>query len=274
MKCFSEQQLEQLVWGNTGISEEKRKHLFDCDRCRERYLVLATLHRAMLNPLSDSPCLTDDVTRTERTNAPVLLAPVRPSGVENIFSHRLAACGEQPAELYAVSSFSNPDMGIVGRLLFNRQSHHLKLFLIAESGEVPHGYKVVLSEGGLTGIVDNKGCVDFGTQPESRFKALEIINPRGVYDFSLAPSLAPQKPKNDLLAMAEQSQGRIEVTIDRSETGARYLVTVAKPDPAPASAEWEVVGITDRRIISTTTRDGLTLLEIAADEEMLRICIY
>ncbi len=274
MKCFSEQQLEQLVWGNTGLGEEKRKHLFDCDRCRERYLVLATLHRAMLHPQSDSPRLTNDVTLTERTDAPLLLAPVRPSGVENIVSHRLAARGEQPAELYAVSSFSNPDMGIVGRLLFNRQSHHLRLFLIAQSGEVPHGCKVVLTEGGLTGIVDNKGCVDFGTQPESRFKALEIINPRGVYDFSLAPSRSPQKSRIDRFALAEHTQGRIEVTIDRSETGVRYLVTVAKADPASASTDWEVVGITDRRIISSTTRDGLTLLEIAVDEEMLRICIY
>lgn len=273
MKCFSEQQLEQLVWGNSGISEEKRNHLFDCDRCRERYLVLATLHRAMLRPLSDSPGTPDHVTRTERTITSTILAPVCPSAPENSVSPRLAACGEQPGELYAVSSFSNPDMGIVGRLIFNRQKHHLKLYLIAASGEVPQGYKVVLADGGLTGIVDNKGCVDFGTQPESHFNKLEIISPRGVYDFSLSPA-QPQKSEQALLSTADHSQKKIEVTIDRSETGVRYLVTVAKAESAAASPEWEVVGITDKRIISTRTRESSTLLEIAVDEEMLRICIY
>jgi len=274
MICFTEQQLEQFVWGKAEIGQEKVNHLFDCDRCRDRYLALATLHQAMLEPLLDYPGLSDNGAGTERTNTTNILWPIRPSGPGTVVSHRLAARGEQPAELYAVSSFSNPDLKMVGRLLFNRQTHHLKLFLIAESGEIPQGYKVILAEGHLTGIVDSQGCVDLGVQPESKFKKLEIISPRGVYDFSPASAQIQKKSEHAWLMTADQSKTKIQVNIDHGDTGARYLVSCQKTEPGIERLELEVVGITNKRIISARTCDGMTLLEMGVDEEMLRICIY
>ncbi len=274
MTCFTETQLEQFAWGEPGIGGDELGHLFQCDRCRERYLVLAALHHAMLKPQLSDLTTADRVCRKAAANAPIILRPFAPSGTGNSVAHRLAAQGEQPTEHYAVTSFANVELGMIGRLLYDRQTRHLSLYLIAESGQVPQGYKVTLGEGLLAGYSDSQGCIDFGQQPESRFNKVEIASPRGIYD------LTPSKPKQGstadkkLLKLSQHPLSEIELRIDREGPGNRYLVTCRRPDAARNTAELEVVGFTDRRILAAKTSDGVAVLETEAGEIMHKIHIY
>jgi hypothetical protein len=230
MNCYSESQLEQVVWGKAEISEEELGHLFRCDRCRERYLTLATLHHAMLKPALSSLNSMNCVAREQTDAAVVVLQPLALSGMGNTAMHRLAARGEQPAELYSVSSFANPELGMVGRLLYNRQTRHLTLYLIAESGEIPQGFKVTLGDGRLAGYADSQGSIDFGQQPESKFDKVEITSPRGAYDLSLSMLQPDPKHAKQLLKLPGHPLAEIEL-----ETGAIRLADFLQSEASPMS---------------------------------------
>ncbi|HOT96515.1 MAG TPA: hypothetical protein PLN61_15810 [bacterium] len=187
---------------------------------------------------------------------------------------RLAAQGEQPDELYHVSSFANAETGVVGRLLFNRQTRHLTLYLIAEPGQKLQGLKVNLDGDRLCGFANLEGCIDFGEQPEPHFSKIEIISPRGVYD--LSPTVPPPEGGTppQVMHLPGHPLAQIELRLEHAPQGSRYLVA-CKPEAATQpGTTLEVVGVTNKRILTARMQDGLALLQTDVGEEMVKLLIY
>ncbi len=273
MSCFTQKRLEEMIWGKAEVSERERGHLFHCDRCRERFLTLTTLHHALLSP---SPLLTAASPSRAATQPPeaMVLRPL-PEVLGSLSAiPRLAAQGEQPDELYLVSSFANAETGVVGRLLFNRQSRHLTLYLIAEPGKKLQGLKVNLDGERLSGFANLEGCIDFGEQPEPHFSTIEIISPRGVYDLSpTVPPAAGDTPPH-VLHLPGHPLVQIELRLEHAPQGSCYLIA-CKPEAATRpGTTLEVVGVTSKRILTARMEDGLALLQTGTGEEMVKLLIY
>lgn len=273
MACFSEKELERMVWGEPAAHAREWGHLFHCDRCRERYLAFSILHQALLSSLS-AYSLAFPQSPASAAARTIRLQPLQ-TGTRGVSSSpRLAAKGEQPDDPYLVSSFANAEAGLIGRLLYHRCTRHLTLYLIAESDRTTEGLKVTLDDGCLTGYSDRQGCIEFGEQPERSFEKMEITTPRGVYDLSRTTSLPAAGDDKQQLILPGPPRAEIDLTIDRQPQGIRYIITRSGGASIPEADELDIVGITSKRILPVKTHKGVALLLVEPDEEMLKIHIY
>lgn len=273
MVCFTEQQIEKMVWGEAAAGETGWGHLFHCDRCRERYLALTILHQATLSPLSTSSHAfpASPASSAART---IRLLPLQTGARGVSTSPRLAAQGEQPDDSYFVSSFANAEAGMIGRLLFHRRTRHLTLYLIADTGQIAEGLKVTLDDGFLTGYPDHHGCLDFGEQTERRFSKMELSTPRGICNLAQTLPVPDDREQKRRIVLPGHPLAEIDLTIECQPEGTRYIITCTGEASAPETAELDIVGITSKRILPVKTRAGTALLQVEPDEEMLKIHIY
>jgi len=196
------------------------------------------------------------------------------SGAGGIVASRLAAQGEQPAGGYSVASFSNPEKGMIGRLLYDKASHHLQFFLLTETATTASGIKVVLDQGRLAGFTDSQGCVDFGEQSSCCFEQVQIISPHSTFDLTQYQDKPAGQQKRRELAGLRHQEEEFELDIARSEGSSRYTLFCKRPVRKGKRKELEIVGITDKRVLTVCTQDGRAVLEIPAGEELQKIHIY
>jgi len=275
MSCFDEERLGRMSLANAALDPAESEHLLACDRCRQTYLLWLALHQEMR---TFTPSL---LTSTEKNQVRKVgdadrttLKPMSLSGAGGIVASRLAAQGEQPAGGYSVASFSNPEKGMIGRLLYDKASHHLQFFLLTETATATSGIKVVLDQGRLAGFTDNQGCVDFGEQPSCRFEQVQIVSPHSTFDLTHYQDPLADRSKGRELTGLRRQQEEFELDIARSEGISRYTLFCKKPMRRGKPKELEIVGITDKRVLTACTQNGRAVLEIPAGEELQKIHIY
>ncbi|NLP10967.1 hypothetical protein GX408_11295 [bacterium] len=275
MSCFDEERLGRISLTNAALDPAEGEHLLACDRCRQTYLVWLALHQEMRT--FTPSLLTNAVKRKARKVGDAdstTLKLMSLSGDRGITASRLAAQGEQPAGGYSVSSFSDPQKGMIGRLLYDKASHHLQFFLLTESATKASGIKVVLDQGRLVGFTDSQGFVDFGEQPSCCFEQVQIIRPHSTFDLTPHQDKLAGRPKRRELTGLRRQQKEFELDIARSEGRSRYTLFCKKPARKGKRKELEIVGITDKRVLTACIQDGRAVLEIPAGEELQKIHIY
>lgn len=275
MSCFDEERLGRISLANAALDPAESEHLLACDRCRQTYLLWLALHQEMRTfaPSLLTNTVKSRVRKVGDANS-TTLTPMSLSGTGGIITSRLAAQGERPADGYSVASFSNPDKGMIGRLLYDKTSHHLQFFLLTESATAASGIKVVLDQGRLAGFTNNQGCVDFGEQPTCRFEQVQIVSPHSAFDLTQHQDTFANRPKGRELSGLFRQQEEFELDIARGESSTRYILCCKKPRRKGKPKELEIVGITDKRVLTACTQDGRAVLEIPAGEELQKIHIY
>ena len=195
MKCLKEYELEKIIMRITQLSIEVREHLFRCDRCRERYTMLSQIYQESLShKRTKSIYLNKYILKPQH----ISLHPINQIHSRDEYLYRLAAKEEQPIEKYTVYSFSNEKEGIVCRVMQDRQSNDVSLFLIADDMEQVKGRKVRLIDSNLEGITDHQGHVKFGKQSDFKCSNVQIHSPLAVFD--LTPHVIKFiKQDNDIL---------------------------------------------------------------------------
>lgn len=270
MRCFSQHRLEAMIRKQSAVGSSEQSHLLGCDRCRERYLALAALQLALLSASAEPG---DSIVAAVHSGGEIVLRPLHAPLGGIPASPRLAAQGEQPDDLYLVSSFANAELGMIGRLLYNRQSRHLALYLITESGQIPAGLKVTLDGGRLSGYTSNQGSIDFGDQPEGLYDKVEVHSPRGVCDLTRTPT-GPAARSRQHLILPDHPCAEIELAMEHRPEGWCYELSCPLQAGLNRPAELEIIGITSKRILAARTHNGHALLQIGPDEEMQKIHIY
>jgi len=275
MSCFDEERLGRMSLTNAALDPAESEHLLACDRCRQTYLLWLALHQEMR---TFTPSLLTNIVKNhvrkvgdaDRTT----LKSMSLSGAGGIVASRLAAQGEQPVGGYSVSSFSNPQKGMIGRLLYDKTSHHLQFFLLTDSAPAASGIKVVLDQGWLSGFTDSQGCVDFGEQPSCCVEQVQNVSPHSTFDLTHCQDKPADRRKRRELTKLRHQQEEFELDIARSEGSSRYTLTCKRPARKGKRKELEIVGITDKRVLTACTQNGRAVLEIPAGEELQKIHIY
>ena len=275
MNCFNEAYMGKLAATDAALNQAASEHLITCDRCRKRYLLWLALTQEMSASaqagLTHSARGEDDQKAGDANTT--TLKPIAFSGTRG-FTPRLAALGEQPVSHYQVTSFSNPAQGMVGRLLYDETTRHLQFFLLKESAASVSGIKIILGQGELAGFTDNQGRVDFGDQPPGRYEQIQIIGPDSSIDLSRYTGTNPGRSSHETASRPRVKQEEFELEIAHEEDKIRYTITHRTTANKRTRRVRQVVGVTNQRVLTAHSHDGIAVLEIKADEEMQKIHIY
>lgn len=275
MNCFDEAYVGKLAATDAALDRAASEHLITCDRCRRRYLLWFALNqemsasapaRLMHSARSDDGQKAGDAFITT-------LKPIALSGTRG-FTPRLAALGEQPVGHYQVTSFSNSAQGMIGRLLYDETTRHLQFFLLTESAVSGSGIKIILGQGELAGFTDKQGCVDFGEQPPCRYEQIQIVGPNSSIDLSQYTGKNPDMPTRRSAPRPRREKDEFELEINHAENKIYYVITHKPAAIKRGRRVLQVVGITNQRVLTANSRNGIAVLEILANEEMQKIHIY
>ena len=276
MTCLSDANLERFVLGSLTPGQEEREHIFDCDRCRERVGLLAALNQEFAVREETVSHGIERLFGEATPELPVIsLHPMQSGRHTPDRFYRLAAQGERPVEKFDVFSFSNPEKGIVGRVLCDKESREVSLFLIAEDMQKVKGQKVTLVDTDLEAITDDEGRAQFGKQPDFKCSNIQIQSPLATFD--LSPHQIETRPASrrhsGLLKNAEHDE--ITLEIDKSSEPNSYRISIVKIKGTKGKKELQVVAFTDQeRTLSQSTKKGVTVLETDGPESILRIHIF
>jgi len=276
MNCFDEERLRRMILANAALDLAESDHLLTCDRCRKSWLMWAALHQETMSSAPARSTRAVKNTKAQKAGDAVIttLEPISLSGIRGLASSRLAARGEQPVSVYQVSSFSNPEEGLIGRLLYDETTRHLQFFLLTESAASAPGIKVILDQGKLTGFTDNQGCIDFGEQPLCQYEQVQIIGPNSSIDLTQHQGKLPCLRALQGKAGSRHHDQEIDIEIAHTEAGSRYAITIKRAAHKGKRSVMEVVGITNQRVLTARTRNGRAVLEIPAGEALHKIHIY
>jgi hypothetical protein len=265
MPCYTERELEQLLSGERSErNEEMWGHLYRCDQCRHLFFFLQQWEYQFSLLRKDS----------NNVAARMVLKPVQQAEEDVHRAYRLAAQGKQPAGPIVVHSFSSAEKGVVGRVLYDKQDRHRRLYLISEDMEQVKGAKVRLEGCELEGITDLEGKIDFGLQSEPVCTSVHIQSPQATFD------LPPHGIEDFLTSQSHSFQIRndrhdeIEIVIDREQEQMRYRLSLKRLQGQPPQSALQMVVLTNKRTIQTDTRQGVSVIETTEPERLLKVHIY
>jgi len=276
MKCFDENYLEKIVMGEEGIRENEKEHLFACDRCRERFLFFTQLHQEF--SVFEEIVLDKQVhrlVRNVRLQSHIILKPIRSASSQKKYPYKLAAKSSESVDKFIVNSFSNMQQGIVGRVLYDRKTAEVSLFLIAENMELVKGQKVKLIDSDLEGITDCQGTVSFGQNSDFQCSAVQIQSPSAIFD--LTPHTVDVFDHEDCHSFTLKNEYHDEmfVQIDRGNLSTQYQITLKKLKSKGSTPELQVVALTNKkRTIIRKAQKGVSIFETQKPEKILKIHIF
>ena len=275
MNCHNEAYLGKLAASDAALDQAASEHLITCDRCRKRYLLWLALTQEMS---ASAPARFTHSARGEDDQKAgdansTTLKPIALSGTRG-FTPRLAALGEQPVSHYQVTSFSNPGQGMIGRLLYDETTRHLQFFLLTESAASVSGIKIILGQGELAGFTDKQGRVDFGDQPPGRYEQIQIVGPNSSIDLSQYTGTNPSMSSHGTAPGPREKKEEFELEIAHAEDKISYIITHRTAANKRTRRVLQIVGITNQRVLTARSHNGVAMLETKADEEMQKIHIY
>lgn len=266
--CLDVQEIEQLILGAGALSKSVRKHLLECDRCREYFLALRAIYGA-IEPAKGKAAIRGASRISERRILPLFPLP----GVNGSASHRLAAKGGRPNGSMTVCSFTDRERGYIGRLMHDAVSGRLEFYLVADDMTKTRGIQVHLPEAGLSGITDAEGRIDFGAMEAPECHEIQIVLPRAVIFLEPLDPFAEKSREQHRFVLKDLEDSDIEITVSR-ETPQRYILSFQRIDGTPAMRELKIVAITDLRTFESSAERGVAVLQTEAPERLLKIHIY
>lgn len=242
------------------------RHLVVCDRCRELFLLLADWHKVYQAQRPTSPA--------KSCCQELVLLPIHPAASTDYPPYRLAAQGEQPTEQYVVSSYSNAEQSIVGRLLQDRHSKKTVLYLIADNPQDVQAVHVELKGPDVQGLTDLQGRIDFGVQSVLNCTAMHVHSPQAVFELSQPDEAWTQTMLNQTFLIKNSRHDEMEIEINHAGSLCTYRLHFRRIMGQLPQNLLQVAAVTNMRTIVQESRQGISVIETEKPEKLLRIRIY
>lgn len=269
MKCFTEEKIEGYVLGSIELTAVEIEHILNCDRCLDKYEFFKDFY--------------DELNSAEKFNLKpffkedkniIILTPIKPLSTPDNFKYRLAAQSEKLVPKYVIFHFSNDAEGIVGRVMQEKETQNVFLYLIAEDKEKISGRKVKIVDSDLEAITDNNGVAFLSKQEEFTCNGIQIESPLATFD--LTPHNAEKQVEmKHVLKLKNNNHDEINITIDEKDLQKSYRISINKISGTQGKKELQVYALTNNnRLLSQTTEKGISVFETEKNEQILKIHIY
>jgi len=268
MACISENKIEQYVLSSINFSEKDIFHILVCDRCRDIYESLKALYED-LNIEIENELVFNSAERI------VILKPIISKTASDSYNYNLAAQSEMDQQKFNVQHLYNQKEDIIGRVLREKATGVVSLYLLSKNREKIIGKNVKLLDLGLETITDDNGFASFGKQKEFVCKGIKIESPRAV--FNLKPLELEQKSADEkhFFKLKNKNHDEIHIEVNPNDLNKTYCIPLAKIKGDKEQKNLRVCVLTNtKRLMSKELKKGVSIFETEKDERILTIHIY
>lgn len=268
MNCLTEEKIEQYILGLYDFVDTEIQHIVNCDRCRERYEFLKDMYTELRteNVFELAPDFTEKA---------IIMKPLKSQSEPDSYNYKLAAQSEKGQQKFIVHHFSNEDEEIIGRILHEKETHDVTLYLLAENKEKIGGQRVKILDTGLEAITDENGVASFGKQNDFSCKGIKIESPLAIFD--LQPLKFEKKliDEKHVFKLKNKNHDEIYIEVDQNQVNKSYRISLAKVKGASEHKELQICILTNtNKMMSRKIEKGVSVFETETDEQILKIHIY
>ena len=268
MNCLTENKIEKYILSGVALKEDEITHILNCDRCRERYEFFKKFYDE-LKP--------DNVFESsfESDENAIVLKPLKHQLESENYNYSLAAQSENGLQKFNVFHFSNEDEQIIGRIMHEKDTGLVSLYLLSENKEKIIRQKIKILESGLESITDDNGFTCFGKQDEFMCQGIKIESPLAVFDLKPIKSEGDSVEEKHVFKLKNKNHDEIHIEVKPNEVNKTYRISLAKVKNASKRKELQVYILTNtERLLSQKVEKGISVFETETDERILKVHIY
>jgi hypothetical protein len=270
MNCLKEKEIEKVILNMGLCPSDIQEHIFACDRCREIFLMLQRFY----HQFNTQDVVQKNDSKTDNSPAgATILSPIQRTGLPK-FHFKLAAQDKPEPGSYHITSFSNKDEEVVGRIFHNTQTREVSIFLVSADIKKIQYQKVTLEGTDIEGITDDKGEIHSGAHAPFSCTNMHIESPVAFFDLSQHTAQKSRVMESHSFTLLNENHDKILIDIKPSGQALTYRIMIKKVGMLKGKKILKVVAVTDRgRHLSSGTQKGVSILETKTDERILKIFV-